>query len=160
VAEKDRDEALIELLWTFPVRGVRRTVLWHPFLVRTAVDVFQTDDVVLGQVISRLDLDDLQRLGPGVGQAMRAPNRHVGGLIHSQSKDFVSTCHLGYTPDNDPVLCPVLVQLKAETGPWIDHDVLDLESLTAVDRLEAAPRAMDLAVTCRKLGVHFLDTCH
>src|SRR5882757_3277118 len=59
------------------------------------VDIFVADDVVLLEIVAGLDLDDLERLAAGIGQAMNAADRDVRGLVLAQGGDLAVERHFG-----------------------------------------------------------------
>ncbi len=54
----------------------------------------------------------------------------------------------------------MFVQLQAQAGPRVDHDVLHLEALAAVDRVEPPPGAMYPAMVKREALVVVVDAGH
>ena len=58
-------------------------------VVGTAIDVFETFDVVLTQVAARLHFDDFQRDLAWVFQAMDRRDRDVGGLVFGEQEHIL-----------------------------------------------------------------------
>src|SRR5215207_3276448 len=99
----------------------------------TGVDVFVADDVVFLEVVAGLDLDALECLPAGIGQAMDAAHRDVDRFVLVQGHDLAVERDLGHAPDHDPVLGAALVALQAELPLGMDGEPLGAEALAAVD---------------------------
>ena len=119
---------------------------FHDLKLVAPVGVLETHDVVLAEVGARLHLDDLQRHPARVGQPVHLSQRDVGRLVLAQHQHLVAVGDLGGAGDDDPVLGAVVVHLQAQGRARLDHDPLDLEARTGVDRVVPAPGAVDLAV--------------
>ncbi len=112
--------------------------------LRAAVSVVEPDDIVLAQIVSRLYLDDVERIRPRVLDPVRSVLGDVGRLIGGKPEGSIAADDVRDALDDDPVLCSVVMQLQAETGSRLHHDVLHLVTVAAVDRIEPAPRPVDL----------------
>src|SRR5690606_31722625 len=124
------------------------------------VDVVQALDVVLAEVAARLDLDQFHRSGAPVAQAAHAAARNVRALVLLQVEHLAVAGDLGHAGDDHPVLGAVAVPLQAQPRAGLDHDALDLDPFARVDRVVAAPRAIDLAVEGVLLAPGFPDAVH
>ena len=110
------------------------------------IDVVEANDVVFAKVAAGLDFDHLQRRLARVVQAMDFAKGDVGGLVFGEQEDLVPTRDLGRASDHHPVLGAVMVSLKAQRGPGLDGDALDLEPVAGFDAVVPAPGARHLAV--------------
>src|SRR5207342_3902917 len=114
-----------------------------------SVHVLEADDVVLAQIAARLHLDQFQRHHARILEAVLHAQRDVGALVLREDDRLVATRDAAGATDHDPVLGAVVVHLQAQRRAGLHRDALDLETLAHVDRVIAAPRAVDLAVPGR-----------
>jgi hypothetical protein len=108
--------------------------------------IFKTDDVVFAQVAAGLHLDDFQRYGAGVCQAVHFAQRDVCRLVFSQKQHLVAVSNFGSSLDDNPVLGAVVVLLQTEAGTGFDLDAFDLEAPAFVDAVIPAPGAVYFAM--------------
>ena len=70
---------------------------------------------------------------------------NIGGLVGLEGKNVVATGHGGRSFDHDPVFGAFFMPLQAELGAGVEHQLLGLELLAAVDDLVIAPRPVNPA---------------
>jgi len=92
----------------------------------STIAIFEADNIVLTQILTNLNLNDLYSLIAVIGQPVFAANGTIGKFAGLQFKLFVLSGNPCHTSERDPVLCPLVVQLQGEHCPGIDHYVLHL----------------------------------
>src|SRR5205807_1843577 len=115
------------------------------------IAVLESHDIVLAEIGTRLHLDDLERHGTGVLDAVLHPDRDVGRLALLEEKNLVSAGHASGAGDHHPVLGAVMMQLQGQRGAGVDLETLHLEARPALEAVVAPPRTEHLAVE-RVLG--------
>ena len=79
--------------------------------------IFNSDDVILTQIPTRLHFDNFQRNCARVCESVNFPRSDVGGLVFVQRELFIAIDDSSIAFHHNPVLCSVLVLLKTRTGP-------------------------------------------
>src|SRR5579883_2279254 len=110
------------------------------------VNVFETHDVVLAEIIAALHLDDLDGLLGEILQAMLRAERDEDRFVYMQIQHLLAAGHTRGPAHHHPVLCAAMVHLQRQAGARRDADALDLEIRTLLQRVVPAPRPLHLAV--------------
>src|SRR5450759_1323471 len=97
-------------------------------------------DVTFSDVLSVLDLDDLQRDFARVAQTVQGRLGHEGALALVDKERLLANGHLGRAMNDDPVFGPMNVTLQAEHRSDVHDDALDLEPAALLQDPVGAPR--------------------
>src|SRR5437763_932094 len=81
-------------------------------LSRSSVLVIEADDIVLAEVGSALDLDELERHLAGIGQAVARSGGDIGRLVFLEQRYLLADRDLGGAADDRPMLRAVEMHLQ------------------------------------------------
>ena len=110
------------------------------------VHVLESHDVVFpGKANRTAPLDDLQRNGTGIFQAMAGADRDVGGLVF-ESRNSLSSGDPRGPADHDPVFGTMVVHLQGQRCARRHGQTFHLEALAFVHALERPPGPMHPAM--------------
>ncbi|MOA06984.1 hypothetical protein D3C78_1266560 [compost metagenome] len=116
------------------------------FWLDTPVFVFQTYNIVLTQIGSRLHLNELERDDARILKSMNLTYWYVGRLIFSDQVGFFTIGNPRSPAHHDPMLRTVVMQLNRQLRAWVDSNTLDLIAGPIIDAIVSPPRAIDLTV--------------
>ena len=95
-----------------------------PFVI-----IIKADYIILFEIFTVLNLDDLNGNLPGIFQAMFGRHGDICALIRMNIVYLVPVRYPRSPRNHDPVLAPVVMQLMRELCPWIDHNAFYLVSV-------------------------------
>src|SRR4051812_15847760 len=110
------------------------------------VTVAEAGDVVLAEVVARLDLDDMQRHRSRIFQPMSDAEWNIGRLVGNQIEHIAFAGDPGHAAHDHPMLRPAVMPLQREPAARIDDQPVDLKALLDIDRLDAAPGTIHAAM--------------
>ena len=111
-----------------------------------AVVVFQSDDVVLAQVVATLHFDNVHGFIERIGDAMHSADRHVGRFVNAQVKLFVIQRDARFTAYDCPVFRTLRMFLQGKDSAGVNDKSLDLKTVIAIDAVVTAPGSKHLAM--------------
>jgi hypothetical protein len=111
-----------ESLREYPGPALERISLY----VASIVVVIKTDDIVLAQILTALNLYDHQRDFSGILQPVVLANGDKGGLVDIDHLLQVSAGHQSGTGHNNPVFAAMMMLLQRETLTGQYLNALDL----------------------------------
>lgn len=120
----------------------RRIVEICSTAVSATINVVETLDIVLFQILPYLHLNDLQRNLAAILKPMFCADGDVGALVLGDGDHFVIAGNGGGASDNDPVLGAVHVALHAQALAGLDCDALHFEVVGVFQNGIAAPGAL------------------
>src|SRR5580704_16138786 len=126
----------------------------------TVIDVVDSDDVILAEIASGLNLDQLQVDLAWIGEPVRRANRQVDRFVLVDERHFVIKRDLGGAAHDHPVLGAVVVLLQGQAPARAHDNALDLVARALVDALIVAPRSVIAPMLSRlriALGLEALD---
>src|SRR5438128_3923883 len=117
--------------------GRAKRVLSDSFIV-----VIEADNVVLPEVIAKLDFDDSQRCVCAVTKAMISLWRNVDVLTGTQLQFIFSTHHVRNAFDHDPMFAATRVALQTESRAGLHFQHFYFKAGPFFQHFVAAPRSL------------------
>jgi len=119
---------------------------WEPkkqaeALFDSLIVIRETNDVVLAQIITKLNFNDCQTDIAAVSQAMIGFGRYVYMLAFLQSQFTVATDDISYTFYHDPMFAAPRVSLQAEARTWFYLQNFNLITGLLLENFVGAPRS-------------------
>src|SRR2546428_1609361 len=127
---------------TRPARCIKLSPGFRP----ATVAVFEAHDVILPQIATRLDFDEVERFLSRIFEAMLGADRDIRGFVLREEHDFLAARHFRGARHHHPVLRAILVHLQRQRPAGLHHDALDLKALACVDAFVIPPGPVDPAV--------------
>src|SRR5438045_1251617 len=101
--------------------------------------VIETDNVVLPEIIAKLDFDDSQRCVGAVTEAMISLRRNVNMLTATQLQLVFSTHHVGNAFDHDPMFAAMRMALQTESRAGLNFQHFYFKAGPLFQHFVAAP---------------------
>ncbi len=106
-----------------------------------AIVVFQTNDIVLGKMVSDLHLDENERLFPVVENPVRYLARHEDRMSGRYPELVPTDCYQTLPGNHDPMFGSVLVILQGHALSSCNLDSLDYKSIVRSKNTPVPPWA-------------------
>src|SRR5947208_1922492 len=103
-----------------------RCPLFRDHALAAAVDVVESDDVVVAGSAADLHLDQLERNFAGIGEPMNAADRDIDRLVFVHDAHVAAERDLGRSLHHHPMLRPMEVLLQREHAARLHDDAFDL----------------------------------
>src|SRR5262249_39659575 len=92
--------------------------IWQNQLLRreATVHVFEPHNVIFAEIAADLYFDQLERNFAWIAKPVNAPNRNIDRFILMHDSRLATDCHLGGSPNDNPMLSAVKVLLHGKAG--------------------------------------------
>src|SRR5436309_5651767 len=108
--------------------------------LRALIVILDADDVILAEITSGLNLDQLQQNLAWIFQPVSGADRDVNRFVLVHGLDQFVDGHARRASHHDPVLGAMVMLLQRKPPPRLNDNALDLMTIAAVDRLIVSPR--------------------
>src|SRR3984957_21176610 len=108
----------------------------------TVINIVDSDDIILAEIASGLNLDQLDVDLAWIGEPVRRADRQVDRFVFVNERHLVVKRDLGGAAHDHPVLGAVVVLLQREAPARAHDNAFDLVARALVDALIIAPGAV------------------